>query len=178
MDEGTRNSILVVFAFVGMVGNIIAFLVTRLELHKQRQDTRDLAKLTSALEHRVHVLATHLDHRIYRLERVRDLSTGLMHVSVALRQGSREFKDKLDVAVKREMTMPELGALILAIDDEHLKELYSQLANIIANPIWPLMWNNMEYNMGEADQLILQQSNCIGRMHLRILELLVKATSV
>lgn len=148
------------------------------QLQRQRRDTQQLARLTSELEHRVHRLATHLDQRIYRLNRVRDLLTGLMHVSVALRQKTRPHSDKLDIAVKRAMTFPELAALIDTINDERLGELHHQLEGILNHAIWPKMWNELDYAMEEADELLVQQSECIKDMHRRVLELLEETTRI
>jgi hypothetical protein len=185
MTDETSNLILAIVAVLGVllavagaIGNIIAFLFTRLELRAQRNETRELAKLTSDLDHRVHRLAVHLDYEKYRLERVQDLITGLMDVSVGLRQQSKPHDQKLALAVKREMTMPELAALINTIGDGELKALYQVLEGLLVNPIWPLMWNELEYDLGTADELLMQQNTQIKFMHQRILELLEETTQL
>lgn len=163
-----------VIALINLGGLVFAIY----QLIRQRKDTENLARLTSDLEHRVHRLATNLDQKIYQLTRVRDLITGLVHVSVTLRQKNRSHSDKLEMAVKREMTMPELAALVEAINDNQLKELYRQLDDILFNPIWPHLWNELDYDMGTVDQLLIQQNTCIRHMHKRVLELLEKTTRI
>lgn len=158
--------------------NFGMLLVAAIQLYRQGQDMKDLAHLTSELEHRVHRLAIHLDQKIYRLERVRDLITVLMQGSVALRQGSRLLPDKLDTAVTRGMTLPELAALIATINDQRLRALHTELAGILDNAIWPFLWNQMGYDLGEADVLISQQATCTEKMHRRILELLEETTQI
>jgi len=160
---------------MGGIGNAIAFLFARIELRAQRKETRQLAELTSDLDHKVHRLSVDLDQRMYRITRVRDLITGLMHVSVGLRQKSRPHSDMLELAIKREMTMPELTALINVINDAELSKLYKELEQILLDPIWPLMWNQKEYDLGTADELIMAQNTRIKFMHERILELLEEA---
>jgi hypothetical protein len=134
--------------------------------------------LTSDLEHRVHRLAISLDQRIYRLERIRDLITGLMHVTYALRQENRSTQDKLDVAIKLNMTMPELEALISVINDSYLQTLFQQLKATLTDELWPLTWNRMPYDMGSVDQLLVQQSDCTRQMHQRILLLVEEVASL
>lgn len=178
MSGETLNAIVAVIAILGLVGNIVAFLTTRIELHGQREETKELVKLTSDLEHRVHRLATHLDQRIYRLKRVQDLTTELMKASIALRQQSRAFEDKLNTAVKRDTAVPELSALTTVIGDERLSQIFSEVEGVIFDPIWPLMWNRGEsYDMGKADALIQDQSNYTTGIHRRVLELMEDTTS-
>jgi hypothetical protein len=130
----------------------------------------------SDLEHRVQRLALQLDQRIYRLERMRDLITGLLQVSIALRQSSREHKHKLDFAIQRGMTFPELDALVKVVDDELLIGLKDQLFEILNSDIWPKMWNLETYDLQVADELIMTQSAFTLKMHLRILVLWEEAT--
>ena len=92
MSKELSDTILTIIAIVGVFGNFFAFLVARIELRGQRKETEKLTRLTSDLEHKVHRLSTQLDQTISRLERIRDLITGLMHTSIALRQGNRDQK--------------------------------------------------------------------------------------
>ena len=179
MDETLTNTIIALVAVVGSIGSMVAFLVARIELRGQRQETRELQKTASELEHKVHRLATHLDHRIYRLERVRDLINNVMGVSVQLRQGNRQHIEKLNAAVTRDMAMPELDAIIKTIGDKQLGDLFVDLAEIYGHPVWEKMWNKAfsSDEFAEADLLLQKQSTCTKAMHKRVLELWEEVTS-
>lgn len=163
-----------IIALINLGGLVFAIY----QLSRQRKDTEHLAHVTSNLDHRVHRLATSLDQRITRLNRVTDLIIGLLHVTHALKQQSRSHPDKLDTAVKLNMTMPELEALINTIGDGDLHKLFQQLSAIINNEIWPLTWNNEPFDMGAVDQLLIQQSGITRQMHQRVLKLLEDTTHI
>jgi hypothetical protein len=164
------NWVLAAIALIGLIVNII-------QNRSTREETRKLAQLTSELEHRVHRLAAALDQKIERLHRVRDLITGLVQVSVGLRQGNRDKKDKLDLAIQRNMTFPELAALIITINDEQLTQSHANLQRVLLDDIWIQTWNDKPYDMGTIDHLIVEQSSHTREMHRRLLELLDQITS-
>lgn len=200
MDEGTRNSFLALLALATTIGNFLAFLWARHEsaqqrkelqeqrreakeaVAEQRKETRELADLASELEHRVHQLSVGLDHRILRLQRLREILAELTHISLSLRQKNRSHENKLDLAAKREVLIAEFMALGRIIDDDRLHELILPVLNVLTGAehsnIWADMWNELPYDMGKADQLLRQLSDVGIEMHFRILQLLNMALEV
>jgi hypothetical protein len=158
VDEATRNAILAVVAVAVAGGNLLAWILAQVQLFRernearkasetqreeakkaaeqQREETKKLVELTSNLEHRVRRMSAHLDHRIFRLERVRDLITPQMQVSIGLRQEKRSYDKKLDLVILREMALPEAEALIVTINDDKLKQLGAEWMNILSNEHW------------------------------------------
>jgi hypothetical protein len=182
MSKETSDAIIAIVALLGVLGSVVTFFVARVELHGQRKATEDLARLTSSLEHKVHLLATNLDQSIYRLNRVRDLITGLVQTSIGLRQKHRKQEDKLELAIKREMTFPELNALVATIGNVDLRTLNDQLMAILTGneyaELWSKTWNDMDYDMVEVSKLIQRQAECTSEMHLLLLKLLEETTRI
>ncbi len=178
MSQETSQTIITLIAIFGIVGNIIAFLFARIELRAQRKETEHLTRLTSELEHKVHRLATNLDHRIARLERVRDLITGLMHTTTALRQERRSVSEKLDLNVKQVMTFPELDALCNVINDDTLTKSKDKLFNVLSDETWRRLWVGQSYDEKHLESLLDEQVRCTRDMHQRLLILVEQLTEV
>lgn len=169
MDDQLLNSLLFIVAVLTAVWNIIVW-------YRQRNETRELTKLTSDLEHKVHRLSVSLDQKVYRLNRVRDLVGELMRVAYGLRQVDRDHQEKLNLAVQREISLPELAALVAVINDKELETAFDDLGKNQTDPIWPSMWNKKEYDFALADKLLMDQNVYTKIIHKRVLELLEETT--
>jgi hypothetical protein len=182
------TAILTLIAIVGVVGNIIAFLVARVELMGQRRETERLTRLTSELDHRIQRLAVGLDQRISQLERIRDLATGLTQALTILRQESQPLPAKLAAAIQIEMTKPELIALVNVSKDDSLQKLGNDIVANIEDERLPIAWNENNYKalslderikfMGEVDEIRNRQYRLATDLHTRVIELIKDATNV
>lgn len=165
-----------VINFGALMFAIYQLLNQRKDLEKQREETRELARLTSDLDHRVHRLSVDLEKRIYRLERVRDLVNGLVKCALILHQENSPHDAKLNAAIERGMAFPELDALVRVIADPALLELFQQFIPIANHKIWPNAWNNLAYDRTLVDMLILDQGTCARQIHERVLVLMEEAS--
>jgi hypothetical protein len=141
MSKDLSDTILTIIAIFGILGNLVAFLVARVELMGQRRETERLTRLTGELDHKVQRLAIGLDQRISRLQRIRDLTTGLTQALTILRQQSQPQPAKLAVAIQIEMTKPELIALVSASKDDTLQKLGDEMVSNVENRKLPITWN-------------------------------------
>lgn len=78
MNDGIFNGFLALIAIVSMIGNMIAFLFAKAELHGQREETAKIARLTASLKTKVNRIAVALDLSITHLSRVRELTSGII----------------------------------------------------------------------------------------------------
>ncbi len=176
MSQDTTNLILIIFAFVAIVGNVIAFLFTRVELMAQRKETKALTILTSDLEHKVHRLATKLGHKIQRLERLRELISNLLRITIGLRQTGRPLPEFFDFWLQREMIVPEFHALIQTINDEKLTTLGLQLTDTLSKDIWRKTGYETDFDTDEFRKVYMLLRGYTQVMYQRILELMEEAT--
>lgn len=171
MSKETSDTILALVAIVGAIGSAFAFVWNIFELKGQRVETKDLAKLTSHLQHQVNQLSIELGESISRLERCRDLTNNFYLSFLRLRA---IFLDKdnysSDEVVRANVTMQgsivELTALGDVIGDNEFIMQINRLEEVGSK------FEMLDSNPPEIESVYHELSDVVNKLHKRIYELI------